>query len=299
MTTWPKSNREAPAPLIVITGPTASGKSGLALELAKKYGGEIICADSRTVYKGMDIGTAKPSAKEQLQIPHHLLDVLEPNQRFTAADFQRLTRTAITDIRQRGKVPFLVGGTGLYIDSIVLEFEFGSDTDQHKRKLLEEKSVEELSSLIKEQRIRMPTNMLNKRHLVRTLEHNGVEERGRSEPIKNIYVVSIATDKNILEERIRVRADEMFSSGVLDEARQLNEKYGWEAEAMTGNIYPILRQVIEGHMTIEQAKERFIIRDRQLAKRQITWIKRHNFVHWLSVDEARHEISQVLDRFKS
>lgn len=285
-------------PLIVITGSTASGKSGLALELAQKYDGEIICADSRTVYKGMDIGTAKPSAKERSQIPHHLLDVVEPNERFTAADFQRLSRTAIDDIRRRGKVPFLVGGTGLYIDGIILDFEFGADVDPQKHKLLEEKSVEELASLIKKLQITMPTNMLNKRHLIRAIELNGSKSNARMEPIDNTYVVSIATDKTILEERIRSRAAEMFSSGVVEEARKLAEEYGWESEAMTGNIYPILHEVIEGRMTTEQAKELIVIRDRQLAKRQITWLKRHSYIHWYDIDEARQEISKLLDRFK-
>lgn len=288
----------AVAPLIVITGPTASGKSGLAFELAQKYDGEIICADSRTIYKGMNIGTAKPSAKERSQIPHHLLDVVEPNERFTAADFQRLSRAVINDIRKRGKVPFLVGGTGLYIDGIVLDYEFGVDVDPQKHKLLEEKSVEELASLIKELQIAMPTNMLNKRHLIRAIELSGANRKARLEPIDNTYVVSIATDKTILEERIRSRADEMFSSGVVEEARKLAEEYGWESEAMTGNIYPILHEVIEGRMTTEQAKELFVIRDRQLAKRQITWLKRHNYIHWFDIDEARQEISKLLDRFK-
>jgi len=283
-------------PLIVITGPTASGKSGLALELAKKYGGEIICADSRTVYKGMDIGTAKPSRKDQLFVPHHLLDVAEPNERFTAADFQRLARAAIDDIKARGNVPFLVGGTGLYIDGVILDFQFVADVDAGKRKLLEEKSVEELVTLIKDQQIELPSNSLNKRHLVRAVEQKGINKSRKSSPIENAYVVSISTDKETLEERIRVRADEMFAGGVLDEARYLGEKYGWGSEAMTGNIYPILHEVLEGHLSADEAKERCVIRDRQLAKRQITWLKRHNFVHWCSVDEARREISDLLDR---
>lgn len=287
------------APLIVITGPTASGKTGLALELAHKYGGEIICADSRTVYTGMDIGTAKPNQKERLFVPHHLLDVVQPNERFTAADFQRLARGAIADIRKRGKVPFLVGGTGLYIDSVILSFEFGVDSDPEKRKLLERKSVEELVTLIKEQQLELPYNLLNKRHLIRVLEQGGVNKRRQIGPIDNSYVVSISTEKNILEQRIRERTESIFADGVLEEARRLSDQYGWSAEAMTGNIYPILRDVLEGALSIEEAKERFIIRDRQLAKRQITWLKRHNFVHWLSVNEARREISLILDRFQA
>lgn len=283
-------------PLIVITGPTGSGKTSLALELAKKYDGEIICADSRTVYKGMDIGTAKPTAEERLFVPHHLLDVIEPDQSFTVADFQLHAWRAIHEIKQRGKVPFLVGGTGLYIDSIVLDYKFDSAPDEKKRKLLEEKSVEELTSLIKDLQIQMPTNMLNKRHLVRAIEQNGVRSARKIKPDENTYVVSITTPKEILMDRIAERADVMFDSGVVGEARQLGAKYGWGHEAMSGNIYPILRRVVEGSLSEAEAKELFIIKDRQLIKKQLTWLKRNNFVHWLSIDEARKEISDLLDR---
>lgn len=111
-------------PLIVIVGPTASGKTTLAIELARRLDGEIICADSRTVYKGMDIGTAKPTEEEQLFVPHHLLDVVDPGERFTVADFKRLANEAIIDIIGRGKVPIMVGGSGLYIDAVLFDYKF-------------------------------------------------------------------------------------------------------------------------------------------------------------------------------
>lgn len=283
-------------PLIVITGPTASGKSGLALKLAERYHGEIICADSRTVYAGLNIGTAKPSDEEQLRIPHHLLDVVAPDERFTVADFQRLTKIAIADIRARGKVPFLVGGTGLYIDSVVLDYELGSEYDADKRKLLEEKSVEELVTLLEKLQLDKPNNMLNKRHLVRALEQKKVNSTRKSTPDANVHVVSIATDSDVLMRRVKDRANEMFASGVVEEARQLAELYDWNAEALSGNIYPILRRVIDGEISEDEAKELFIIRDRQLIKRQLTWLKRHKFVNWLSLEEAEYEISRLLDR---
>ena len=285
------------APLIVITGPTASGKTALALELAEHYNGEIICADSRTVYRSMDIGTAKPTQEEQARVAHHLLDVVNPDENFTLHDFQRLARQAIDDIRARGKVPFLVGGTGLYIDSVVLDFELGEAADPKQRQLLEEKSVNELQTMLKEQQIELPKNMLNKRHLVRALEQKGINSRGRREPIENAYVVAIATDMEILEERIRLRAVEMFQQGVLDEARNLGESYGWESEAMTGNIYPLLKEVVQGRMTEQEAINTFVIRDRQLAKRQITWLKRHDYIHWGSLQEAKEYLEGVLDRW--
>lgn len=283
-------------PLVVITGPTASGKSGLALKLAERYSGEIICADSRTVYAGLNIGTAKPSDEDRMRVPHHLLDVVAPNERFTVADFQALARTAIEDIRARGKVPFLVGGTGLYIDSIVLEYELGPEYDAEKRELLEEKSVEELLTLLEKLQIDKPKNLLNKRHLIRALEQKKVNSKRRMSPNDNVYVVSIATKHDILMSRVMQRAEEMFEVGVVEEAREIARLYDWEAEALSGNIYPILRRVHEGEITPEEAKQLSIIRDRQLIKRQLTWLKRHNFVQWLSLEEAEKKISQLLDR---
>lgn len=117
-------------PLIVITGPTASGKTSAAINLAKKYNGEIICADSRTIYRGMDIGTAKPTSEDQTLVPHHGLDLVEPGERFTVADFKEFADKKIADIRARGKVPFLVGGTGLYVDAIIYRYNFSNDTDR-------------------------------------------------------------------------------------------------------------------------------------------------------------------------
>lgn len=282
------------APLIVITGPTASGKSALALELAERYHGEIICADSRTVYRGMDIGTAKPSRDDQTRVPHHLLDVVDPNERFTLHDFQVQARAAIKDIQVRGKVPFLVGGTGLYIDSVVLDFQLGGAGDEARRAELEKLDVNELQKMLREQQISLPSNDRNKRHLVRALEQKGQNTRGKTGPDQNTYVVAIATDRETLQQRIVLRARQMFSDGVIDEARQLGDMYGWDSEAMTGNIYPILREVIEGRMTDEEAIEKFIIRDRQLVKRQITWLKRHDYVQWLSLDDARRYLEGVL-----
>lgn len=283
-------------PLIVITGPTASGKTGLALRLAERYGGEIICADSRTVYRGMDIGTAKPTEEERRRVPHHLLDVATPGERFTVADFQRLAQQAIADVRARGKVPFLVGGTGLYIDAIVLEFELGRPVDEFQREALARRTIAELQALIERQELSMPENPLNKRQLTRVLERNGGAGIGRTAPDDQTFVVAIATEKTSLESRIRHRARQMFAQGVLDEARHLAEQYGWESEAMTGNIYPILRRVLDGEIGQEEAIELFVIRDRQLAKRQVTWLKRHPYVEWLSLPEADRFVCEVLER---
>lgn len=280
------------APLIVITGPTASGKTGLALALAERCGGEIICADSRTIYKGMDIGTAKPTREEQSRVPHHLLDVVEPGDTFTVKDFQAHADETIKDIRRRGKVPFLVGGTGLYVDAVALEYQWPKQAAD--REQFESYANVELLAMLKKQHIALPVNTANRRHLINALVRDGKAGESLSAPRETTHVVAIATDKAILEARIRDRAREMFEGGVIEETSRLAERYGWDSEAMTSNIYPIVRRVIEGEITEAEAVELFIIRDRQLAKRQVTWLKRHDFVQWLPLEDAGSYIETIL-----
>lgn len=286
-------------PLIVITGPTASGKSGLALKLAEQYDGEIICADSRTVYTGMDIGTAKPTAEDRARVAHHLLDVIEPNERSTVHDFQQHAKAAIEDIRSRGKLPFLVGGSGLYIDSVVLDMKFPKLIDETLQKSLNDKSVDELQVMIKKRHLVNPVNLLNKRHLVSTLLRGKSTSVSLEKPDENTIVVAITTDKTLLQKRIIKRARNIFSSGVIQEAKVLGDKYGWENESMTGNIYPILHQLLDGKISEEEAIERFIIRDRQLTKRQITWLKRHDFVQRMDLPHAEHYLHNILTSSRS
>lgn len=285
------------APLIVITGPTASGKSALALELAERYQGEIICADSRTIYRGMDIGTAKPTEEDRARVPHHVLDVVNPGERFTVHDFQVRAMEVIADIRGRGKIPFLVGGTGLYVDSVILEYGFASD-DRQLRDSLEVKSVDELTSMLKEQHIPLPENSRNKRHLIYALVAKAEAPQALSAPRDGTVVVAIATEKHVLEQRIRERARQMIDEGVIDEARRLAQQFGWDSEAMTGNIYPLIHQHLEGKLTLDELIDTFVVRDRQLAKRQITWLKRHEFVQWLPVGEAHSYLSATLDNYR-
>lgn len=286
------------APLIVITGPTASGKTGLALQLAKKWGGEIICADSRTIYKGMDIGTAKPTKTEQQQVRHWLLDVASPGDRFTAVDFQRLARAAIDDIRSRDKIPFLVGGTGLYIDAVVLNFVFGPEVDSELRSQLEKLSVEELLSLHNRQHIAVPENAKNKRYLVRSIEKNNISTSGNDQPGDNIFVFAIETKKEELQRRIRMRIDVMFAQKVVKETQQLLKLYGANNEAMTGNTYRIIQQLIAGDIDETRAKDLCAVKDWQLAKRQLTWLKRHAYVQWAERDEARRLIEPILRKYR-
>ncbi|HET6622400.1 MAG TPA: tRNA (adenosine(37)-N6)-dimethylallyltransferase MiaA [Candidatus Saccharimonadales bacterium] len=283
-------------PLIVITGPTASGKTALAVKLAEHYGGEIICADSRTVYKDLDIGTAKPTPVEQARVRHHLLDLVRPDQRFTLKDFQGLAQAAIDDIRSRDKVPFLVGGSGLYIDSVILKYQLDDGAvDLTRRAELESLSIEDLQRLLDENNIDQPSNSLNKRQLIRAYERQGINNQRLATPDDSTVVVQIATDKIELENRIIHRAGQIFSSGVVEEARAAASKYGWDNPAMSGNIYPIIHDLVDGSIDIEEAKRRFIRSDIRLVKKQLTWTRRHKFVHSLSLREAEEFLSREIE----
>lgn len=285
------------SPLIVIAGPTASGKSALAMQTAKAHNGELICADSRTVYKGMDIGTAKPSMADQKEVRHHLLDIVEPDQPFTVAEFKRLALNAIDDITRRGKLPIIVGGTGLYVDSVIFDYQFGDPADPTRRLALQEKTIEELQQICLENGYSLPENTKNKRHLVRAIELGGIKtQKLKLRP--NTLVVAITTEKEILKERITRRVREMVDVGVLDEARRLGAHYGWDTEAFTGDIYREMKGVIEGDITLGEAIERCSARDRQLAKRQITWLKRNPYIIWGDAEQLKLTIEHFVQQNK-
>lgn len=282
--------------LIAIVGPTASGKTALAIEAAEQVGGEIICADSRTVYKGMDIGTAKPNAEERAAVPHHLLDVVEPNETYTAARFKRDAEAAIEDISVRGKTPLLVGGTGLYVDSVLFDYQFGEPADAERRSELEAKTIEELQEICERKGIEFPVNIRNKRHLIRAIEQGGIN-RDKTELRSNTLVIGLCYDREVLRKRVQLRADKMFAQGVAKEATNLAKKYGLDAEAMSASIYRILRQMLEGKITEERAKELFVSSDMKLTKRQMTWFKRNKAIEWFDEsDEALRRIQEFVTK---
>lgn len=279
--------------LIAIVGPTASGKTALAIDIAEEFNGEIICADSRTVYKGMDIGTAKPTPAEQARVRHWGLDLVEPNERFSVADFKTYASHAIADIQMRGKVPLLVGGTGLYVDAVMYDFTFGPAVNKKQRQKLESLSVEQLIKYCVKNNIPLPRNDKNKRHLISSIERSGDDSIGKSQLKRNHYIVGIATKMNTLRTRIETRAEHIFDGNVEEEASMLGKKYGWNSEAMTGNIYPLIKKHLEESTTLAEIKDQFSTLDYQLAKRQMTWFRRNPDIMWASLGDARVYLEQL------
>lgn len=283
-------------PLIVIVGPTASGKTSLAIQVAKKYNGEIICADSRSIYKGMDIGTAKPTPEEQDGVPHWGLDLVEPGDRFTAADFKEYANKKIDAIRKRHNTPIIVGGTGLYVDAVIFDYQFGDDAKKSTRDLFQDMKINELVKYCVEHNITLPENTQNKRYIIRAIEQNGVNNSRQQQPISASVIVGISTDREVLRDRIAKRAEQMFADSVVEEAIRLGNKYGWDSEAMTGNIYPLAHKYMQGEITLDELKDKFITLDRRLAKRQLTWLRRNPFIYWSDAGGIMKHIDKAFDR---
>ena len=235
-------------PLVAIVGQTASGKTAAAIELAKRCHGEIICADSRTIYKHMNIGTAKPTPEEQGSIPHYLLDVVEPNERYTVAQFKQAANELIDDIRSRGKLPIMVGGTGLYIDSVLFDYQFAGPSAER--------------------------DPLNPRHAKDT------DNADRQQMRDDAMVFGIQVSKEVLEQRIDKRIEQMVADGLENEVKQLAATYGWDAPGLQAPAYKAFREYILGTFSLDKAKAAFTRNDMQLAKRQRTWFKRNDRIQW-------------------
>jgi tRNA dimethylallyltransferase len=272
----------SPSPLLVIVGETASGKTELAIRLAQQFDGEIICADSWTVRREADIGTAKPTAREQALVPHHLLDVAGPDEDFTAAVFKRLANKAIEDITNRDKLPIMVGGTGLYIDGVIYDFGFLPAGDREARQVLNNLSAAELLQKIRSLGLETDgIDIRNKRRLIRLIETGGAVP-ARGELRTNTFIIGLRTENGRLKERIIRRADDMLAAGLEAEVRGLADRYGWECEALKGVGYAQWREYFLDSQTLAETRQKIIKANLDLAKRQRTWFKRNKSIRWFT-----------------
>lgn len=285
-------------PLIVILGPTASGKTGYAIRLAQLIGGEIICADSRTVYKGMNVGTAKPTKREREMVPHWAIDLVEPNQRFTLYDFQRYAQTKIGEIRERGHVPMLVGGSGLYIDSVIYDYQLSHEPefDMVRRQQLEGLSLIELKNYAISQQIELPSDTQNRRRLIRAIEQGGVNKKC-SQLIPNTIVIGIATDKETLRQRSTQRSQAMLDDGLINETMDLLNKYG-ATEPLRRNAYGVVQQYLAGEIGVGELVPLMVRRDMQLVKKQLTWWRnqrRVGDIMWRDLASLNKQLDAMAD----
>ena len=287
-------------PVVIVAGATASGKTALSVELAKRLSGEIVSCDSMQIYKGMDIGTAKPTQAEMQGIPHHMLDFLEPSENFSVADFCNMAREIIADIHNRGKLPILTGGTGLYIDSLVNNIEFAEETEKSDVRdelfeLAEKSGKDAVYEMLLEldpeyAKIVHPNNL---KRVIRAIEfykttgmtvteHNKMPKT----PIYNSVYFCIDWDREVLYDRINDRVDEMLKMGLENEAKTLYEKYGRQKlTALSGIGYKEFFDYFDGKKELSEVVEEIKQGTRRYAKRQLTWFRRNDSIHWLTPDE--------------
>lgn len=280
--------------LLVVVGETASGKSAVAMELARQFDGEIIGADSWTVYRKFDVGTAKPTEIERTEIPHHLFDIVDAPDGFNAALFKQLANEAIKDVQGRGKLPILVGGTGLYIDSVVFDFEFMPPGEPGERERRNDMTIRDLLAEAEAEGVSLGgVDIRNKRRIIRALETGGMQPKSSELP-ENTVIIGIKTTREDLRERITKRVDFMFDAGLEAEVQSLVAEYGWDVEPMKGIGYREWREYFEGTKTLAETRERIISSTMKLAKRQRTWFKRNNSIQWVNNRDQIVDIATTL-----
>ena len=285
-------------PLVVIAGQTASGKSDLAMKIAEKYNGEIICADSRTVYKGMDKGTAKPSRADREAIRHHLVDIIAPDEAYSASDFKKDALHSMGDIYSRGKLPIIVGGTGLYIYSLVYDFDFGRPPNPDIRRRLQEDDLRSLQEKVRRLGLnKEQINFSNRRHLIRAIENKGLV-RSKKQIRKDTLMLGIQIEKEELKQRIRQRNEKMIRAGLESEVKNLLNKYSWDNPGLNAIAYKEWREYFSGELEIDDVKENMFKDNWQYARRQKIWFKRDPNIHWsTSVDDLIRQVDQFLIQY--
>ena len=284
--------------VIVIVGPTASGKTALSIELAKKIDGEIISCDSMQIYKDMNIGSAKPTIEEMQGIKHYMIDIAEPTERFSVAEYKKRSEEAIEEILQKGKVPIIVGGTGLYANSLIYNIEYNEIIldEEYRKNLMKIAETEVgLATLYEKARSIDPVAMEkissnDKKRIIRVLEikhstgknKTELELESRKNEVKYEYkVFAINMPREILYDRINKRVDIMIENGLIDEVENIIEKYKEFPTAMQAIGYKEIVMYLKGELTKQEAIEKIKQESRRYAKRQITWFKKIENIKWI------------------
>ena len=300
--------------LIVILGPTAVEKTALSVELAKRMDTEILSGDSMLVYRGFDIGSAKPTMEERQNVRHHLIDIREPWESYNVTDFKLEAEQLIHDINQRGKIPILAGGTGLYVKSLLEGYQFNTTEGDNEyraslQKLAEVHGKEYVHAMLEkvnpEAAARLHVNDF--RRVIRALEVAELGEEQISQEkrlseqgdlVYDVYVVGLRRDRKLLYERINKRVDLMLENGLVDEVRRLlTDGISREMQAMKGIGYKETAAALAGEMSMEEAAELIKKSTRHFAKRQFTWYRKMPYIHWYDIDDmSEMEILQTVSK---
>jgi tRNA dimethylallyltransferase len=297
---------EKSSKVIVIVGPTASGKTELSLLLAKEFKGEIVSADSRQIYTGMDIGTGKATKQELKQVKHYLIDIKKPNQDYSVGQYKKDAIQAINEILKNGKLPIIIGGTGLYVSSLVNNLDFPKVKENHslRRKLerdLEEKGLKFMFDYLVEldPEAAYVVDPKNHRRVIRALEVALItgkpftEQRKKGKPLYNFLQIGISQSPDILKLRIENRIKKMYRDGLAEEVKNLIKKYGDKPKAFDAIGYREIISYLKGEISLEESKILMIKNTWHYAKRQLTWFNKDKSIKW--IDDPREADKLVLD----
>jgi tRNA dimethylallyltransferase len=278
-------------PLIVMLGPTGSGKTTLSIKLCKRYHGEVVSADSRQVYRGMDIGTAKITPEEMEGVAHHLIDVAYPDEDFSTGKFKTQAERAFEDIKKRGNIPFLVGGTMLWIDAVVYNFAIPEKTDFVRAKKY---SLEEMRDFLEKHDPETfhAIDLKNPRRIERAflyVKETGTSYKNAQKKDQRKYdalLIGLSWKRELLYARLNARVDEQIAHGLIEETRTLSEQFAWGLPAMSSIGYKQIGAYLREEMTLEDAVEKLKTANRNYAKRQMTWWKRNPDIAWFPMDKG-------------
>lgn len=294
--------------LLVILGPTGGGKSALALKLARKFNGEIVSADSRQIYRGMDIGTAKPIEKEMRGIKHHLINIKNPNENYSAGEYKKNAIKAIDEIIKKGKLPILVGGTGLYISAIINNWEIPEIKENKKlRRKLEKEISKKGLNFVFQKLVKLDPEAAyivdpkNPRRVIRALEIALIsgkkfsEQRKKGKPLYNVLETGLNPPPQILKIRIKIRIKKMVKSGLVEEVKKLIRKYGYNCKAFDAIGYREIIDYLKGAISLDKAVEQINKNTWRYAKRQMTWFRKYNpKAHWV---KTQSEVEKLVKMF--
>ena len=285
-------------PIVVIIGETASGKSSIAMGLAKEFSGSIISADAWTVRRGLDIGTAKPSREDQAQVKHYLIDEVNVDESFSAAKFKDLAKDAIRDSYSSRSLPIIVGGNGLYVDGLIYGYSFLEKYDESLRKWLQSLDTKEVLNEASALGLDCSgVDTKNKRRLIRLIETQGHHPLRSPVRRPNTLLLGVRRTSEEMKARIKERIDQMIEVGLVDEVRNLVDKHGWDNEIMKAICYREFEGYFEGDKSLEEVKSLIVRSTNNLAKRQRTWNRKYEDIHWLSaIEEASRLVCKFLDQ---
>ncbi len=284
--------------LVTILGPTASGKTALAIDMAKRFDGEVVCADSRTIYRGMNIGTAKPSIEEQRGVRHYLLDICSPNKPFSVAEFKVVALQAIQEVRKRDKLPFLVGGSGLYIDAVLYDYQFRNELNVPDPTVLNNMSLTELQKIAKQ---KYPKDYLsidakNRRRVEQLITKGPSKDDDRNTSEVNSLVLGLCINNAELRQNIGIRSKNMLNNNLVHETIKLRKKFGDIDILLTTTGYAQVVKYLDNKLAKEDLERAIIDATWQLSRKQMTWFRRNKHTNWItSKAQAEKYITNYLE----